>query len=158
MELNSIISKISKIKNGTFVRISYRTELPVRAEFKKAGYRVIKNCTTTTRTGVYYGNIKEIKEKMQNEGYQISRNENLEWTVKNTIQYNKNTNKHYLCIYPIARGRNTKVKYTVVTPQGTYLDNDFDRGLVIESYFNRKNNGVSKMMKIDTKNIIKIGG
>ena len=78
--------------------------------------------------------------------------------LPNTIQYNKNTDKHYLCIYPIAKGRNTKVRYTVVTPQGTYSDNDFDRGLVIESYFNRKNNGVSKMMKIDTENIIKIGG
>lgn len=153
MNIENIIRIITGIKPGTFTRLTYITELPLKAEFKKQGYKIFKTNAITTRFNIHYGNIKEVKEKLSDVPYTM--NEALEWIVKNTIQYNKNTNSYYLCTYPTKKGRNPHSVYTVYTPSGgVYEISEPNKNWVIDSYWNKK---ATQMMKINVNNILKIG-
>ena len=161
MDIKTIANKLNTIKPGTFVRCTYITELPVKAEYKKLGYKVTKVTSMTTRFGIHYGNIKEVKEKNKEENNNRKVNENLEWIIKDSIQYNKNTENYYLCTYPTIKGRNSKSRYIVevshTVNDGKCFDKDglFDKSIIINSYWNKK---PSNMMKININNILNIGG
>ena len=80
-----IIDAISSIKPGTFVRVQYKTELPVKAAFKKAGYTITKYVSTTSRFGINYHNIQKVKEAEVEKtvGHAKNRSNNIHWVIKN---------------------------------------------------------------------------
>lgn len=156
MNIKTMTAIINDIKPGVFTRLVYTTELPLKAEYKKQGYKVVKTCEMTTRFGIHYGNIKEVKERNESYSKETRKNDNIEWVVKNIIQYNKEKDSYYLCTYPTKKGRNTSATYNIFTPNGNfYKVKDFDKNLVIDSYWNKK---VTNMMKININNVLKIGG
>ena len=155
MDIKTISEKINKIRRGSFVRFTYQSEMPIKAEFKKMGYKIIKTTSVTTRFGINYGNIKQVKEKdTEKKPYKV--NEALKWIVKDVIQYNSNTDKYYLCTYPTEKGRNSSSKYDI------YLNGErvmkgvdiIDRNMIINSYWDKK---ATCMMKVNIDNVIQIG-
>ncbi len=158
MNINTIKNLLDNIKPGVFTRLTYTSELPLKAEFKKQGYRVVKTNSITTRFGIHYGNIKEVKERDSEPSNAPSEKvSNFSWVIKDNLQYNSKTEKYYLCTYPTKRGRNSSAKYSVYLPDGTHHDglSDFNHDWVINSYWGK---GVTNMMKINIDNIVKIGG
>lgn len=117
-----IMEVINTIKKGTMFRISYKSELPVKALYKNMGYKVIKVVSETVRTGIDYDNIGVVIERKSNqvENDRPARANNYEWVIKNSVLYNSNTDKYYVRVVPLIKnGANKKVKYEVVTPEGT---------------------------------------
>lgn len=155
MTIEMIKDLLNNVKPGVFTRLTYQTELPLKAEYKKQGYRIVKVNSITTRFGIHYGNIKEVKER---EGSDSSEKvNNFKWVMKNNLQYNSNTDKYYLCTYPTKRGRNGSWRYVVYLPDGVTFDglSDINRDWVQDSYWNKKS---TNMMKINIDNVLKIGG
>lgn len=159
MNIETIKNLLNKVKPGVFTRLTYQTELPLKAEYRKQGYKIVKINSITTRFGIHYGNIKEVKEKES----QISSEpktekvSNFSWVMKDNIQYNSNTDKYYLCTYPTKKGRNGSWRYIVYLPDGATFEglSNINRDWVQDSYWNKK---VTNMMKINIDNVIKIGG
>ena len=59
---------IAAIPNGRFFKIGYITELPLKAESKRADYKIYKYTSRITRTGVAYNKLKDVNNKTFN-GY-----------------------------------------------------------------------------------------
>ena len=154
MNIETIKNTLNNIKPGVFTRLTYQTELPLKKEYKNQGYKIVKIHSITTRFGIHYGNIKEVKEKEISEAFE--RTNNFHWIMKNNIQYNSNTDKYYLCTYPTKKGRNGSWRYVVYLPDGVTFDGltDINRDWVQNSYWNKKS---TNMMKINIDNIIRIG-
>lgn len=159
MNIESIKDILKNIKPGVFTRLTYQTELPLKAEYKKHGYRIVKINSITTRFGIHYGNIKEVKERELATSAEdvVKRPSNFSWVMKDNIQYNSNTDKYYLCTYPTKKGRNGSWKYIVYLPDGaSFWDlTNINKDWVQDSYWNKKS---TNMMKINIDNVIKIGG
>ena len=62
MSREEIISTVTNLRNGTMARINYVTELPMKAEFAKLGYKILKVTETTARFGIKYSNLSAVKE------------------------------------------------------------------------------------------------
>lgn len=151
MKIENIINAISKNHPGSFFRISYNTELPVKASYKKEGIKIYKHTNKTVRTGCSYKNIKDIPTAR---GY--GNPVNYEWVMKNSVSYNKNTHKFYLSVYPTERGCNVRSAYTIFRngmPEVTF-DVANIKDYVIDSYWNKGN--PSKKQMISADNISKI--
>ena len=155
MDLNTVINVVTNIKKGTFTRIKYMTDVPVKAKYKKQGLVIKKIGCMTTRFGIHYPNIKSVGNKIDNS---YVPNDNLHWVVKDTIQYNKKTDNHYLCTYPTEKGRNSEFKYIIKTPNMVMYSNTLRdvSEYVLPSYFNKKGDAVT-MMKININNVLQIG-
>lgn len=155
MNIETIKNLLSKIKPGVFTRLTYQTELPLKAVYKKQGYRIVKIHSITTRFGIHYGNIKEVKEREASLSSEKTNNYN--WIMKDNIQYNSNTDKYYLCTYPTKKGRNGSWRYVVYLPDGVSFEGltAINKDWVQDSYWNKKS---TNMMKINIDNVIKIGG
>jgi hypothetical protein len=65
MEFDAIITKLSKIQNGAFIKVRYATTLPVRAASKRAGVTCFKITDATLRKGIGYANQKSVIEKVK---------------------------------------------------------------------------------------------
>ena len=85
-----IIEAAEKVKPGTIARICYKTELPVKAEWKKQGDKMYKIVETSARLGVNYGNIASVKarKELEENKPQIKRTNNYEWVIKNKVRHN----------------------------------------------------------------------
>jgi len=153
MTQQEVINSINSVKKGSFVRFSYKTELPVKAAYKREGYIVEKICEMTSRFGINYSNISSVIERRSDENYTPSeRTNNYEWIIKDVLCHNTNTGKTYLCTYPTKLGTNTKSNFTVSGP-----DPEADiKELVIDSYWKKK--ASPETMRINIDNIISIGG
>ena len=57
--VSDIYNAITKIPNGRFFRIIYKTEMPLKCEYKKTGIEVYKITSRIARTGINYANIKK---------------------------------------------------------------------------------------------------
>lgn len=116
--MNDIIDKIKNLRNGTMFRITYKTDMPVRASFKKDGVKIVKVTSVVTRTGVNYDHIGYvIKAKANGEITDSTKTNNYSWVVPNKVAYNSNTDCTYLRIAPIKNG--TSKTYYLVTKNGT---------------------------------------
>lgn len=158
MKLEQLLKVMSNVKKGSFIRFSYKTTLPVKAEYKNQGYSIVKITSITTRFGINYGNIKAVQERKVEEGNKekTNRKNNSIWIMKNSILYNENTKKYYLCTYPTSKGKNTSSKYYLVKDnkeEEQILDNI--KNMVIDSYWTKK---ATQMFNVDINNIISIGG
>ena len=156
MNIEMIKNALSSIKPGTFTRVIYQTGLPLKAEYKKQGYEIIKTTSITTRFGIHYGNINGVEQKEDGD----KRVNNFFWVdgFKKNLCFNTNTKKYYLCTYPTSKGTNIKASYCIKYPNGSFKGAlksiTFEKNMVIDSYWKKSS---TKMMRIDANNIIKIG-
>lgn len=165
MTREEIINTINNIKAGEFFRITYKSVLPLKAEFKKQGYSIVKTTEATVRTGCDYDNlesVKEAKEEKTQNGITESkpRTNNYQWVIEDKVSYNTNTDKYYLRIAPLNNGgANKKTTYTVTNLTETYtLEKleETEKSLVIASYFGNAYTP-SPVQNISFDNIISIG-
>ena len=147
---------IAAIPNGRFFKIGYITELPLKAEFKKADYKIYKYTSRVTRTGVAYNKLKNVKENNK----EWSRPAKSSWKIKNKIKTNISTGKDYIIIAPMNSGENKSVNYKIT--QGKWwvarnkLQGEF-KDMVIPSYFT-KSNGSVRNIDLDNIIFIRYGG
>jgi hypothetical protein len=159
-----IIDEAKKIKSGTFTRLCYKSELPVKAALKKQGWKVTKITQTSTRLGVNYGNIASVIARKAEESLveTVQRTNNYEWVIKNKVSYNSSTDKLYLFVARINKGSNTKSFYIVEnTVSGEChivdkLDNTEFAELIIPSYWNKGSN-YPEVQRISFENVYRIG-
>lgn len=147
------------IRSGTFFRIGYITELPVKAAYSKEGWKILKKTESTVRTGVNYGKIKSVVEERKGRSEVTpTRKNHIVPIQKGRIYQNTDTEQMYLRVFPTKKGTNKKVSYILVTPgHSEYHFNDLDeemREMVRDSYFNEKSRPIATI-KID--NIYKVG-
>lgn len=164
MERFEIIEKVNAIRPGTFVRISYKSEVPVRASDKKAGIKMWKEVSTTVRTGVNYGNIASVIARKSEETDEPKRayTNPYEWVIKDKVKVHTGTGKEYLYVASVNGGHHTKTTYFYEGPVIGVIDmgNSIDEKLkevVLPSYFNRGSNGANEVRTISFENIISIG-
>lgn len=158
MTKDEILYNIQHCVNGRMIRICYRTEVPVKAEFRKMGVLICKEVEETVRLGVEYSHISSVIEKRA-EQIQKShdRQSNAMWVMKNKLLYNANTEKNYLRVTPMAKGGNREVAYRIIA---NGMEQWYDeipaeyREAVQESYF-KEHTSVVKNVCLD--NIVSLG-
>ena len=158
MELNEVISKVAGIRGGTMVRISYKTELPIKAAAKKEGIRIVKFVESTVRIGVNYDNIKSVIERKRNNPVSEHKESNYTWIIKNRICANEKTGSKYMRIATVPKNSNTRVNYFIETPNECIFSEiltDSEKELVQNSYWAPKPSSEVRNIKIE--NIIWIG-
>ena len=166
MTFDDIINVVSTIKNGTMARLKYKTELPLKAEFAKLGYKMYKIVETTARFGVNYAHISSVIEKKNSASAEtstaIKRHDNTNWVVKNKILYNKNTCKDYLVFAPMRKGANSKYNFILVDSAGHQfsfnywiLPEDFKQ-MVQQNYWTSHRN-FHDIKNISMENVVWVG-
>ena len=146
------------VHSGSFFRIGYITELPLKAAYSKEGWRILKLTESTVRTGINYRRIQSVIEDRESRSEVVrSRKNNVIPVQPNRIYKNVETNQMYLRVFPTKKGTNKNVTYTLVTPaRSQYTFNDLDedmREMVRDSYFTQKSRPIATL-KID--NIYKV--
>lgn len=106
----SVLNDISKVKNGTFTRLCYVTDVPVNALAKKCGVRIKKYVESTVRLGINYGHLASVKNRPHVESDSKPRTNNFVPYLGNKISYNTNTDDYYLNVFTTPNS-NSKVKY-----------------------------------------------
>ena len=160
LERDTIISSISAVKNGSFCRIKYKSELPLKAEFKKKGYRLVKITEATIRFGVDYEHIGSVIERKSAEGYQepAQRENNYSWIIENKVLHNSKTDKDYIRFATVKHGANKKTIYIVVDEfnEDVIVENlnDEQKSYVQNSYWNRV---APEVQNVLFENVISIG-
>lgn len=156
-----IIEAVKAVRGGTITRVTYKTEVPIKAEYKRQGYKLVKIVETTARIGVNYGHLPTVmsrNEESNNESNQ--RTNNFEWIVKDRICHNTKTDKDYVALVSFNKGHHTKVKYIL---DGTFvgaidMGDEIDRlyrHIVLDSYFKKPVNP-SEFRRVAFDNIIRI--
>lgn len=150
---------LESVHSGSFFRIGYITELPLKAAYAKEGWRILKKTESTVRTGINYRKIQSVIEDREARSEVVrSRKNNIIPVLPHRIYKNVETDQMYLRVFPTVKGTNKKVSYILVTPgrsQYTFKDLDEEmREMVRDSYFTQKSRPIATL-KID--NIYKVG-
>lgn len=144
MPYNSLFEVMASIKPGTMARISYKTDLPLKAEFRRQGYRLVKITETTARFGVKYSNIKSVIARRSSPDYTpVTRENNTLWLLENKISQNVKTGRIHVRFAPMANGANKKKLYIFVDTIGNMFElgsdmSDSFKAMVQDSYWKSK--------------------
>jgi hypothetical protein len=156
-----IINAVKAVRGGAITRVTYRTDVPIKAEFKRQGYKLTKIVETSARIGVNYGHLPSVIARNEaSNGETTQRTNNYEWIVKDRICHNTKTDKDYVALVSFNKGHHTKVKYIL---DGTFvgaidMGNEIDkvyRHIVLDSYF-KKPATPTEFRRIAFDNIIRI--
>lgn len=150
---------LKDIHSGSFFRIGYITELPLKAAYAKEGWRIVKMTESTVRTGINYRKIQSVIKDQESRSEVIrSRKNNVVPVQPRRIYKNVVTDQMYLRVFPTQKGTNKNASYILVTPdRSPYTFKDMDeemREMVRDSYFTQKSRPI-ETLKID--NIYKVG-
>lgn len=158
MTTNNIETKIAKLHGGSFVRVAYKSDLPLKAEYKNKGCIITKVTEKTCRFGVNYFHIETVKQKREKNGEPKPITNNYEWIIPNRVCYNTKTGKKYIAI---ANFKNSaiKTKY-IITDEKLNVKtvdklNDIAKDMVIASYFSDKKE-IPEVQKICMDNVLSI--
>lgn len=156
---NQIMEAINGITNGRIDRIIYKSEMPLKAEKRNAGIKLVKITAVSARFGINYNNLPAVIEKRaQGDSKQKETTNNYEWVVKNKIAHHTKNNNYYVRITYLPKGNNRKCLYILQDNDKEYIvDNLTDemKELVINSYWDKKS--ISEVQNIQFNNIIRIG-
>lgn len=161
MDYNELVGVMEAIRPGTMARISYKTELPMKAEFRKQGYGLIKVVETTARFGVKYSNLKSVIAKRSEPGYvPSSKANNNVWLLENKISRNEKTGKIHVRFVPMPSGANRKSVYVFVDSNGRMFELGHDvpasfKDMVQNSYWDNKS-GMPDIQTICVDNVLYI--
>ena len=159
MTYEMIIEALNNIHPGSFVRVGYRTELPLKSSFSKQGCKIVRVSESTVRTGINYRNIQSvIEEKAGQLEAPRAHRKVITSVIKNKIYKNLDTDQMYLRVYPTRKGTNKKNTYLVITSNGDrYFSDNINnemKEMIRDSYFDNKFRPIS-MIKIE--NVYRIG-
>lgn len=146
-----ILSAARGVRGGTIARIAYKTEVPLKAEFKKQGYKIIKVVETSVRFGVNYSHIASVIARKSSPEY-VARphTNNYEWVISNRVKHHTQKDKDYIVVANLPKGHHTKTKYLLegsfvgTLDMGDSIDGPY-KDIVIDSYF--KPNSFSEEIK-----------
>ena len=160
MEIKALIEAVKAKKNGTMQRISYKSELPLKANFKKHGIKITKFVEATVRFGVGYENISTVIDRKADESYvPAERHYDREWVVDNKVYTNNNNGKTYVRFANVnGGGDNRKVYFVVEDSNGKNTVNsltDTVKEYVINSYWNKKAE-LPEIQDVNADNIIEV--
>ena len=157
-----IIAEVSKKKPGTIFTIGYTTDMPLKAEYAKKGWRIIKKVTKTVRTGVKYDNLASVIKKRAELTEEVKRNYTnpFEYTIPNRVCKHTTKGTEYLCLASF-NGNPSRTEYIVETPLGVtvvltadeFMKSSF-KELVRLSYFTGSG---SEWFRVSFDNIYRIG-
>ena len=159
-----LVEAVNKTGNGRICRIGYRTELPVKAEYKKQGMSITKFTERSVRIGVKYSNIESVKQRLVDRiKATVVKTDNYLWRIPNKIKYNTKTEKTYLQVATLNKHHHTHKKYLIIWPdKGIYVfTDDIEdspyKNCIINSYFTKKDNSNygSEIQNIVINNIYK---
>lgn len=143
MEINKFKELTRNYRNGSFIRISYQSEVPVKASYK--GVKVVKVTDTTSRFGVRYSHIAGV-EPVGKPDYAHR--------IDSQLFQNNKSGEIYLQLAPLKANANAKVKYLIDGVPSTLEE---VKELAIPSYFNRSGDRPA-VIRVKLSNIITIGG
>ena len=150
---------IEKLKSGTFFRLSYKTDCPVKAMYKKNGVKVVKIVETTVRTGVNYRNIKEVIEATEERTSDRNYVNPYSWVISNKIKHHNEKNEDYLVV-ATAKKHNTESQYLIsINGIDDIISKEelIEQGYLIDSYWNN-NKPHSCVRTIKFSNILAVNG
>ena len=160
MERNEILTALNRIHNGSFVRVEYKTEMPVKAENKKKGISITKYASATFRTGVRYSNIADVikeREARANEETATKVRVNNETSIiANKAVHNDKTDCDYVELATVKNNANTKAYYVIIIGDEKIISktlDDYKQYLIDSALSERK---ASYIRKIKFENIISI--
>lgn len=151
MKINELKKVLENIHPGSFFRIKYSVEVPLKAEYRNMGYKIIKTVYTTSRTGVRYMKINGVTPSEK----KSDKPSNWSWEKKNYISYNSNTGNYYLNLYPMSMNTCTRVEYKTYLNDKEIIKYNF-KDIVIPSYFKKDGGFSTKILKIKIDNIIEL--
>ena len=147
MQLNQIIEKLNGIHNGSFHKIMFKSEPPMKAIYRDSGFKVVKVTEMVMRTGISYDSIKTASDEPS-----TKRANNYESVIKNKLLFNTKTQKYYARVYPYS---NVKSCYYVVNGLKMVPVEDISE-YVIPSYLNKKNSNGVAVLNIGIDNILSL--
>lgn len=148
MQLQQITNRLNEIHNGSFHKIIFKSEPPMKAIYRKSGFKIIKVTEMIMRTGISY---EAISTKTASEESSTNRTNNYESVIKNKLLFNTKTQKHYARVYPYSNVKSCY--YAVSGPKMVPVDDISE--YVISSYLNRKANDVA-VLNISIDNILSL--
>lgn len=155
-----MVNDIAKIKNGTFTRIKYVTDVPVNALAKKSGVSIKKYVESTVRIGINYTNLASVKNRPKTQDN--VRVNNFVPYLGNKISYNTNTNDYYLNVFTTPNA-NTKVTYIearVIDGKSIETTLPGNKELltpwITPSYLKKSDSSID-MYRVKLSNIMKVG-
>lgn len=158
-----MINDIAKVKNGTFTRIRYVTDVPVNALAKKSGVSIKKWVESTVRIGINYANLTSVKNRPKTDKNQVKvRVNNFVPYLGNKISYNTNTNDYYLNVFTTPNA-NTKVTYIetrIVDGKTIHTTLPGNKELLnpwVTSSYLKKSDSPMDMYRVKLCNLIKVG-
>ena len=158
MSYESVISAVKSIHGGSMARITYFSEMPMKAANKKNGYVIYKVVSTTARFGVNYSNIGSVAALRNSPDYvaPTKRENNNEWVLVNRVSHNSKTGKTSVRFVPMTKGSNKKVTYILKSADrtvvlGESIPETF-KSMVLDSYWN--NNSCPVVQSVNINNII----
>ena len=143
MEVEKFLDILGKYRKGTFVRIAYTSDMPVKAAY--SGVSVKKLTITTSRFGVRYGHIA---------GVVPTGKKDYATRINDSLYINDKSSELYLQLAPFKRNTttNSRVSYLI---DGQPASLDKIRDLVIPSYFSRSGEK-PPVIRVKLKNVISI--
>lgn len=156
MKTSEILNKVSTIRKGSFVRISYTTELPLKA---KAAHtcKIVKRVDTIVRLGVNYHNIKSVKERVLQNGPSTKIYKNPYTNIYGHILYQHENGNYYLQFATVNKNSNTKEYFFLEDAYGERViskETAKELDVVQDSYWTK---GVPEVQKVKIENINRIG-
>ena len=149
MQLNQIIEKLNNIHNGSFHKIMFKSEPPMKAIYRNSGFKIVKVTEMIMRTGISY---EAVSTKIAPDESSIKRTNNYESVIKNKLLFNTKTQKHYARVYPYS---NVKSCYYAVSGLKMVPVDDISE-YVIPSYLNKKNSDDVVVLNIGIDNILSL--
>lgn len=155
MKFDNVKTIMVSKRNGTFFKINYRTEVPVKAEFKKTGINLVKFTEKIVRTGINYNNIQAVINKKSSPDYvePSPKQNNKEWLVSNKLFYNTKTEGYY-ARFGICNGSKSKTKYVAYDANGNEIE--FDKNYARDSYWDKPNKEIPQVFDLKIDNILSI--
>lgn len=154
--MKTIEERVRELHGGSFTRVAYKSELPLKADYKKSGCKIEKVTEKTCRLGVAYMNIGKVKESNKESTREVTNN--YEWVIPNRVAYNTKTGKKYLAITNYSKPY-VKVKYIITDEKlnvktVSKLDSK-DIEMVIPSYFS-SNKETPIVQKVLLENVLSV--
>lgn len=156
MTKNQVVEAVKNIKKGTFVKIVYRTDLPLTAAAKKRGVTASKITEKIVRLGVNYSNIQSV---INAEATRTEPKREVtswcHWEIPNVLAQHNTKEDYYLSFATVNGGSHTKTIY-MLNSIPVNKSEVIDAEVVLSSYF-KSNGDVPVVQKVNVNNIIQIG-
>lgn len=161
MTNQELTNRLNNITKGAFVRIKYKTDLPLQAAYKKNGFTIQKIVEQTIRVGVSYNKISRVQAKLASRVETPNRTYKNPYkqVIKNMIYEHESTGMQYLQFATVPNNAHVKTTYTVTNAAGEvrtgYTKQDIiNLNMVTASYWN--DHDVPEVQKVKIENIISL--